>query len=282
MLLRHFIPVWSGDYRLEAHDESSCTLTVDNPTLAEMEQLGKFLVKARKKKWCSSAEGVARKGESVIKLDTDIVKAGRLLLGKRGRASEMDGRLTVVRSVEGSVQSEHDPEGADKALSAENAEEAVTVRRPTLCCPYPVEGPDVRASEVLQAFCTPAQWKEWEADGMLHCRGGRSGHKYRIAHRHSLQARRQGKIAWDETDGIVMHCYDWSVPPQEEVLAVKLTLENREAWIRNRSGVLGLAQNVYENPFRMPGYDQSMDGVTDTAIVTALGFVAKALIEPLI
>ncbi len=242
-----------------------------------MERLTKFVKKARKKGWLSELEGVALKGETKLTLGASIVDAGRVLLGRRGKKSKLDGLLTVVRSVDGSIQSEHEPEATESALMKPKADKAVTTRRPTLCCPEPVSGPDVRASEVLAAFCTPSQWEEWWQDGVLHCWGGLSGHRYRIAHRHSELAREQGKVAWDETDDIVVHCYDWAVPPAEEVLAIKLTLEQREHWIRNRSGILAWrAEKRYHNPF-VSDDAQMLDGTVDTAIVTSLGPVVAAI-----
>ncbi len=238
-----------------------------------------FLRKARKKKWVKELEGVSLKGKTVLTVDATIVEAGRLLLGRKGRKSKLDGLLTVVRSIDGAIQSEHEPEASERALAKTDADKAVTTRRPTLCCPYPVEGPDVRASEVLAAFCTPSQWEEWERFGRLHCHGNLSGHRYRIAHRHSELAREQGKVGWDETDDIVVHCYDWSVPPAEEALAIKLALEHREHWIRNRSGMLTpRARNVYNNPF-MSDDSQHLDGVVDSAIVQSLGPVVAAIKE---
>ena len=241
-----------------------------------MDRLTRFLRRARKKRWLTELEGVTLTGTTVLTIAAPIVEAGRVLLDRKGRKTKLDGLLTVVRSTDGAVQSEHDPEDAERALAKPKADKAVTTRRPTLCCPFPVSGPDIRASEVLAAFSTPSQWEEWCEHGRLHCRGNLSGHRYRIAHRHSALAREQGKICWDETDGVVVHCYDWSVPPAEEVLAVKLTLEHREHWIRNRSGVFGGKGPHYHNPF-MPNSAQHLDGVVDTGIVTALGVMAKML-----
>lgn len=243
-----------------------------------MERLTKFFRKARKKGWVEELEGASLTGTTVLIIKAGIVEAGRLLLDRKGRKTKLDGLLTVVRSINGSVQSEHEVAAAEKALVKVDADKAVTVRRPTLCCPHPVSGPDERASQVLAAFCTPSQLKEWLEHGCLHCHGNLSGHRYRIAHRHSELAREQGKITWDETSGSVMHCYDWSVPPAEEVLAVKLVLEHREHWIRNRSGIFFGGGRRYHNPFMSNGA-QHLDGVMDTAIVTTIGSLAKALKE---
>lgn len=241
-----------------------------------------FLRKARRKGWIREVEGICLEGESVLEIDASIVAAGRLLLSRRGRVTKLDGLLTVVRSTAGELQAEHEPEAADEALSRPDADVAVTTRRPTLCCPCPVPGPEARASEVLASFCTPSQWEEWCRRGVLHCHGNLSGHRYRVAHRHSALACQQGKSAWDETDDRVVHCYDWSVPPAEEALAIKLVLEHREHWIRNRSGYLGYRrERVYHDPF-MSEADQSRDGILDSAIVGGLsgGMLGVLLTSP--
>ena len=46
------------------------------------------------------------------------------------------------------------------------------------------------------------------------------------------------KICYDIDDRCVLHFHDWTVPPEEEVLATKLILEHREAWLRNEATVL--------------------------------------------
>ena len=128
-----------------------------------------------------------------------------------------------------------DPDESEKLETAaedEKAETAVTTKRPTKCCPDPIEGPLVRSSRVLRKFCTPQQWKDWCVHGWLICYGHLSGHAYRLVHRHHPAAKVQGKICYDLDDRQTLHAYDWSTPPAEEVLAFKLILENIEPWLR--------------------------------------------------
>lgn len=264
MLEVWYHPSWSGDFRLEAASDAACTLTVVDPTPDEQLRLGEFLDKVRKKGWLSKLAGIAEKGETRLELGVSVAEAGKVLL-KRGERPRT-GLLTAVRFAGGQIEADTDA----GQVAAVDAKAAATVRRPTLCCPDPVPGPDRRASEVLRAFCTRRQWESWERDGFLVARGQLSGHRYRVAHRHSGLARRQSKVAWDLDDRHVVHCYDWAVPPAEEALAIKLVLEHAEPWIRNCSGYFDGPGPHYDNPFMGSGY-QAEDGLLDAAAVCALG-----------
>jgi hypothetical protein len=94
---------------------------------------------------------------------------------------------------------------------------------------------------------------------------------YRIAHRNSPIAVAQKRIAWDMTNDHVMHFHDWSVPPEEEVLASKLILEHAEPWLRNEATTF-YGNYYYKNPFG--GFD---DGVADAGLTQAIGHIGFAL-----
>ena len=275
MISKWFIPSWSGDFRLEAETDARCRLIVVDPTPSEIAQLGRFLTKARKRGFVPAIAGVQPRGESTLSIDAPVVTAGKLLLGRK---APRKGILTAVKSIDGEIEvvtGDVEAEEVEKALDKPSADKAVTARRPTLCCPNPVDGREVRASEVLKTFCTHRQWEEWIKRGFLHCTGNLSGHSYRIVHRHHPLAKAQRKVVWDVDADHVIHCYDWAVPPPEEVLAIKLALENREHWVRNESGAYNVAhrvgvKDIYPDPFMVPG-KQLQDGVADTSLVTTLG-----------
>jgi hypothetical protein len=106
--------------------------------------------------------------------------------------------------------------------------------------------------------------------------------RWRVAHRHSPTAVRNRKICYDVDDRCVLHFFDHSVPPEEEVLAVKLILEHREAWLRNEATVLqqdakgawhDLGILRYKNPF-----GDANEGRADAALLANFGAVAAALL----
>jgi len=272
---RWYFPSWSGDYRLLPDGDDACLLRVENPTSGELADLGDFLTKARKKDWIEKHLGVSSTGVSELRFSAPITQVGKALLGRRGR-----GVITAVRSVDGTVTAETDKDLAAKAVDDPQAEKAVTAARPTLCCPYCVTGPDVAANEVLRDFCSAGQLKTWEEHGYLFCVGSLTGRKYRIAHRHHPVSVQAGKIITDMEDGMVLHAYDWSVPPAEEVLAAKLVLEHREDWIRNASGCLYTDKERFEHPLMPPGESIS-DGLDDAAFMRGVGGGVLAVGLPL-
>jgi len=277
MITTWYHPNWCGDFRLEddpdAEGAAGCLLKVADPTPAELEQLGDFLAKARQRKWISEAAGVSESGETVLTIKATVVEAGRILIGEERLKA---GVLTSVRSSAGavSVVIGNDPDEVAQEAEKEEAEQAVTTPRPTCCCPNPTPGPEERASEVLRAFCTNQQWEEWEKHGFLHARGCYTGHLYRIAHRHSPIAVKQGKVSWAMTDDAIMHCHVTHLPPPEEVLAIKQTIEHAEHWVRNPSGALGMHRSKLHNPFMAPNR-QGADGIPDTVFVSEIGAVLK-------
>lgn len=258
---------WSGDFRLAPDGANKSTLTIEDATPSEVERLGAFLKKARSKDWVEQHVGMDGGKKIVIPVNAPLAKAGRILLGARPK-----GILTAVVSTSGHVKAVTDGD-ADKVAAAvadPDAKAAASVRRPTLCCPCPQPGPDVRATEVLQAFCTPRQRAQYDAEGLLRCYGNLSGRLYEIAHRHHPLAVERTKIIWDVEGGCILHAYDWSVPPAEEVLVMKLVLEHAEHWIRNDSGAWCAPPPHYPNPF-MPEHRQGDDGLADAAFMRALG-----------
>ena len=273
---RWFIPSWCGDFRFESLDKDACKLIVTDPIPAELTQLGEFLVRARKKGWVDNFMGIAPRGTSELYIGAPVAKAGKVLLGRK---APRKGILTVIKSEGGSLTAiGGDGESLLAAAAAPKATEAVTVRRPTLCCPHATTGPDIRASEVLQAFSTTEQWRSWCNLGYLYCNGNLSGRKYLVAHRHHPISIENKYLVWDCTGDHVIHCWDWSVPPPEEVLMCKLVLEHAEHWIRNLSGTVGAlhAKDIYHNPF-MPDDKQGHDGLVSTGISRGFAIAMKKL-----
>lgn len=292
MLRKWYYPSWCGDYRLEARMRDTnggyrdpgaeevpevCVLTVTDPTPAEIEELALFLEKAKWQGWASKLAGLRETGTSQLEIKAPLWEAAHVLLGLDEKPRE--GLLTTVVSENGEVRAFDTSQGKmlTRAEVVEGAR-AVTTRRPTLCCPSCAPGAEMRASRVLRAFCTPAQWQTWVERGYLICVGNLSGDAYRVAHRHSPLGIKQGKCAWDLTYSHVMHAHYAFLPPPEEVLALKLTLEHREHWIRNGSGCCYDLGSNYINPF-MSSDDQSGDGIDDARFTRSLGVIFREMAQ---
>jgi hypothetical protein len=274
-----YCPAWNGDHRLEADGDGS-KLIVHEPTVGEVEILGRFLGFARGKGW-TEAEELPKARTRPIKLSAKVAEAG-LELARLHGAKRAGQTITAVRFEGGKVEVAtlaDAPASAELATKAAEDKEAkaVTSKRATPCCPSCVPGAIGPASEVLLSFLTPQQHRDWARHRVLEVEGGTTGHRYLLSHRHGKDARRWTRIGYDATDGFVMHFYDWSVPPEEEVLAAKLVLEHRESWLRNEATCFasgGLARQVQKNPFGGLG-----DGTETSGLFRAFGdwagFVAK-------
>lgn len=275
-----FFPAWNGDFRLVAGDEDGTSkLLVMQPTPHEIQLLNGFLSKAHKKKWTREllSNDDANDTRTIV-LKAPITKTGPLLV----RATKPSDRtLTAVSFKNG--QLEVAETGVIETLVTKAAEDkeakAVSVSRPTPCCPKCEKGSIAPARDVLLSFLSPEEHADWAEHRAIMVCGGLSGHRYLLAHRHSETAARLGKICYDVDDRFVLHFHDVSVPPEEEVLATKLILEHREPWLRNEATVLqqgsdgkwvDLSFMRYKNPF-----GDASDGRWDAAITATLGIGAE-------
>jgi len=280
MRLTHFFfPSYTGDFRLIEIENSSyreqasalsCVLEIVDPTAHELPILEQFLAEARKERW-TPIEKIAPvevdgKLRQEILLATTVATAGRALY-KFVRPA--DRTITAVKSAGGKIQvyetADLDkieqalqpdaiiPPKDEKPASDQKHEEtakAVSVKRHTPSCPQCVPGAVSRASEVLHAFLTPEERRTWDREHFITVEGGLTGHRYMLAHRHSVYAAQAGRICFDLDDDAVVHFHDNSVPPEEEVLAAKLILEHREPWLRNEATLFHRADVVrFKNPF---------------------------------
>jgi len=278
--MRWFFPSWNGDYRLEpvvpdatyreAPGEplpNECRLVITEPTAAEREQLEAFLKVARAKGWTN--QRLRREGPSQsIAIKAPLTEAGAELL----KASSPDpGTITAVVSTGGKVRvtEARDTQATTELVSAKDAKDAATVKRPTMCCPDCIPGSIAPASEVLLAFLNEAEHRSWARHRAIVVRGGTSGHRYVVAHRHSALAQRMTKVCWDLDENGLIHCYNWALPPEEEVLSIKLMLEHREGWIRNEASALGMRRIKLKNPF-----GDFMDGTEDAGLLSDIGALA--------
>lgn len=284
--MKWYIPSWNGDIRLEAGkgDAKYTMLSVLQPTAAELQALDtlgqQFVQKNwtdKEKLWDPSDPSYRENAKTVQEtlLAAPIEEVGPLLAAVlRPGAATMTAMTFKDGKVEVTSGSKADLEALAKAGAAAGAPTAATVKRPTPCCPDCLPGAVGPASEVLLSFLTDEEHAMWAQHRQIIVTGGMSGHRYRLAHRHTPQAKRQRRICWDLDLGVVVHFHDWTVPPEEEVLAAKLILEHREPWLRNEATMFAAwgADHVYKNPF-----GDINDGVRDANLALKLGRVLSAM-----
>ena len=276
------IPAWNGDFRLTpGDDDATSKLLVMAPTPHEMQLLAAFMTVARKKKWTKEklAEDDAIDTRTIV-LGAPLDKVGPALVKI---AKPADRTLTAVSFKDGKLEVAETGAIETLVAKAEPESKAVSVARPTPCCPSCVPGSVAPASDVLLSFLTPQEHADWAKHRAILVRGGRSGHRYLLAHRHSRTAVLNKKICYDVDDHCVLHFHDWTVPPEEEVLATKLILEHREAWLRNEATVLqqdskgtwhDLGITRYKNPF-----GDASDGRADAALTATFGALLSVLVK---
>ena len=279
--MKVYLPSWNGDFRLSAVNEDRSSLVLNDPTPQERIIVGSFLTLAAKKGWWTSEAPPKKEGEPYegkpkeIMINAHIAIASKALIGL---SRPKDRTLTAVKFSDGKMEVvegatskslEAIKETLEKAKKAETKEKeavAASVKRPTPCCPQCLPGAIGPASEVLLSFLSPDQHEQWARERAILVDGHLSGHRYVIAHRHSDTAQKIGRVCYDVDDERVVHFHDWSVPPEEEVLAAKLILEHAEPWLRNEATILGGGTDVYKNPFGNGG-----DGTESAAFAYGVG-----------
>lgn len=284
-----FFPSYEGDFRLVEDTPGASRLIIEKATAREMDQLAEFFKVAVKEKWVK--RGTTFNATDVIDLKAPVADAGKALI-RCVRAPK--GTLTAVKMVNGEMVAtdetggEHRGDALDRLVSGE-AKAAVSVSRPTPSCPDCLLGAVPMASEVLEQFMDPQQHESWAKSRQMIVVGHLSGHRYLLSHRHHPRAVRDTRICVD-LDGygsssssghkhqgpFILKFFDWSVPPEEEVLAAKLILEHREPWLRNEATLWHVldtfaAEPIFKNPFG----DKS-DGTSDAAFFEGFGAYLQA------
>lgn len=270
--MRWYFPSWYGDFRLEPSGKS-CVLTLVDLTPHERTIIGEFLRRAHKKGWVEDEvipedNGPYRGRARNIDIHGPLGAVAKALIKASGTTertltavSFKNGQLEVIEG----APTKQLIEAGDKA---EETKAAVSVKRPTPSCPNCMPGAIAPATEVLLDFLTPAQHADWGSERAIVVTGEMTGHRYLLAHRHSRLAAQMGRICYDIDDGFIVHFHDWSVPPEEEVLAAKLILENREPWLRNEATCFNAPSGVvkFPNPF-----GDVNDGVWDASVMKGFG-----------
>jgi hypothetical protein len=283
--MKWYIPSWNGDLRLEPDPDNDqrTLLTIHKPTADEERILALIGVEALKQKWAEAWPETGKPGifrrkvkvvldatlETVGPVVSKIMKPGPAVLScitfKDGKVLTCSGTLQELQAISQEAAAAP-PENPPVA--------AATVKRPTPSCPDCIPGSVEPASEVLLAFLNAEEHDRWSKLRQIVVIGGLSGHRYLLAHRHTPRAIAQTRICYDLDDKYVLKFHDWSVPPEEEVLASKLILEEREPWLRNEATFFGKTDIAFKNPFGGFG-----DGTWDTRMMERIGQKLQSLLS---
>jgi hypothetical protein len=210
---RIYIPSCLGDVRLEATDDPNLSqLIIEDLTPGEEERVRVFLKgynrqDARLECQCLHipiTEGIGKAHKRFIKAfkaDKPVIHAVKVA----------DGKLEIVEDFE-------KLEGI-----------GVTTEKPPRGCPLPslVER-EKRAERVLREFLSAKQWQDFTRFLAFVCTGNRTGNKYLVVSRWNPLCSKIGLLS--RLDGGERYCRSLeSVPPAEEMLAVKICVENLES-----------------------------------------------------
>lgn len=239
--MRWFVPSWNGDFRLvEGSKEDACELIVHKPTTLERKILGDFFAHARKKKWTNWDAEIptsANDDKWTLVLEGPLAKVApslvKFITPKKQTITAVkfkDGHMEVVEGSD-TRQVMANETAVETAVAKAGAEAAVTAKAPNRGCPDCVEAPRSPAAEVLETFLTNDQLRDWRKWGCFEAVGSHSKHTYLVSHRHSKFAAKWSRMVYDLTAKHPICVYDWTVPPEEETLAVKLFLEHRESMV---------------------------------------------------
>lgn len=283
--MKWFLPSWNGDLRLEQDGDDTLVVIID-PTAGEKQVLAKLGQRAKKRGWHPTGDMLA---ESTIPAGHPYRDA------KEVRHARLNERLekvapTFIRMIKGGKQTinavvledgkvvTHTGTDADltefvEATAREKPKAGVSAKRPTPSCPQCYVDAVEPATDVLLSFLDEAQHEQWRDSRTLVARGGTTGHRYLLAHRHTPLAARLGRICYDLDDQLVVHFHDMSVPPEEEVLASKLILEHSESWLRNEATIFGPGRDNLKNPF-----GNFFDGVPDAGFTKQIGVFVEGFV----
>lgn len=273
-----YFPSWNGDIRVEAdpEDDDKSTITIIKPTDQELKLLVElqavFETRGYRKGELWDPKGAERQ---TFELKAPLLQVGQLLLPKLKPTKQT---LTAVTVAGGDIQvfrGNNTRLGALEELlgnvSTDKESSVVSVVRPTPCCPSCIPGEDNPAEEVLFAFLDDDEKHRWTAERNVVAIGNRTGHRYLLNHRHSKLAQKIGWVCYDMDDRHHLHFYDWSVPPEEEVLASKLILEHAEEWLRNEATCFH-SKLKFKNPF-----GNVMDGTFESGLLAGVGMAARVV-----
>lgn len=268
---RWFFPSFHGDLRLETEGDGT-VLKIVKPTPREVEIVNAIGAEAQAKKWLDDWTPFVASGDDMVTftLRAPVDEVGAVVI--KHKAPGLD-TLTAMKLRDGgwditAATPPEEPGEAPKPAPPPETKDAVagaTVKRPTPSCPQCEPGSVEPASEVLLSFLDTDQHEQWARERTITVEGGISGNRYLLAHRHSHAAARIGRVCWDLDDRQVIHFHDYTVPPEEEILAAMLILRHREPWLRNEATAWG-GRNTFKNPF-----GDSSDGVFDSVVMTRIG-----------
>lgn len=217
--MKAYFPSTFGDINIE-QDNKNVVLTTVDMTVHEEETLKEII----KKFYHEKAKEPPTKYENtkIILSNTKLEDVHKFMIKK---LKKNKATLTAIKLKGGKLElvDEIKPEHEEKAKSA------VTTEKPRRGCPMPemTLQKEVRASEVLKEFLTQQQIEDFDNHKSFISVGNHTHHPYLITSRWSEKVETYGQV-FDliNKHSVCTSCNE--IPPSEEMLAMKLSVELNE------------------------------------------------------
>jgi hypothetical protein len=257
-MLRIYVPTAFGDVNLRpSPTDPRCTeVTTTKLTKAERTALVSLLTKYKvdhnpekledtsfliKHKFVAVHKHLVGQLKKGLEMVTALrIEDGTLVEVTNDRLTELEKEVAELRGE--AQRANRAADDARREARAAQERRVVSVPVPTRGCPLPAITPrEVRASRVLRTFLNPVQLSDFEQHGAFVVVGGDSGHRFRIAHRHSRILREDNHDTFvKDLDTGIGYCNELTdLPPSEESLALMVMIACRENWWLNRIDGVG-------------------------------------------
>jgi hypothetical protein len=257
-----YIPSFYGDVRLEALGKSQCRVIAEKTTERERAALRVLAEVASKRRWLPTSEDPAPLFSDVgilkTTLEAPIDKVAKQLAKLLKPHRKI---ISAVQFKDGAIEeifdNEPEPPKADAQPYRDPAPvvAATSVAAPTRGCPVPDFGTaELKARGVLATFLSRDQIDDFARYNRFVTTGADTGHRYMVTSRQATDSlARYQRTLYDLDEDRPLCVHDWSVPPAEEMLSLRvlLALPDWERFLRHEEHDVELAPDLW--PMRLPG-----------------------------
>ena len=219
--MKIYYPSTFGDINIEQDiDNNNVILSTVNLTVHEEETLKEIIKKFYHDK--SKEPPTSYENTKIILPNVKLEDVHKFMIKKLKKNKPT---LTAIKLKDGKLELVDEIKDEHKHVT----DKAVTTQKPPRGCPLPkmTTQKEVRASEVLKEFLTEQQIKDFNENKSFISIGNHTHHPYLVTSRWSPKVEKYGQV-FDlvEKRKVCTSCKE--VPPSEEMLAMKLSVELNE------------------------------------------------------
>lgn len=225
-----YIPTFFGDFRLSTYKDKT-KLKVTRATDLEKKQLREFQAAAISHSWVSEKVDFLGKEETIIDAPIYEVSIALATILKPDRKL-----ISAIKVSKGRMEEITSLAQATAMIATDSKAPATTVAQPVRGCPPTDFDPaELRAREVLRAFLSPEQIRDFNQHNKFVATGVDTGHRYMITSRQACdEIARYQRSFYDLDERRALCAHDWTVPPAEEMLALFVCVSTKGNELRLR------------------------------------------------